>query len=619
MGHFGKVSNYLYILDMSIDWKLLFHQLFALEIKKEFVLTADVADREDIYTRLLNAFVHYSPNSFNDVIDATMQAESAVHARQIREDFYEHPVSRALIRDLNFAGCVDAASREHAAIERFLAVIEANQERPIASAESFFASAEGENVAAAFADGGAGVEQQVALVMVPGYAAHTIEFSIFDEMVADANAFFGRPEQRPLLRADGIDLEFEDHQTFYERGPSERPRFDILHPAGTELGNTTGHNHETTDLIAEWIATLPAKYAATKFIFLGYSKGAPIVLDIVHRHPHLAARILGYVTHAGVMQGAHAARLFLSQAEEILRDVPMSEFVERLRAENPASLARVISPLFSQIDTSWLSLPRIRAVFEMLGYDTSDYERKADRLLGGREVSELLEGARDLAPLERVRWSLVHLGNENFSVPTYIFNLSAVADVGDFVRPVELDLGGTIGPSLMAPTFGEDGALDWEHLSIDALVLYFTSLAGFKNSPGGLFDTQVDLAGSKTLHLDRRALEASLTAEELGALWADGEVRAILQRNGVETPEQLAQTPRCELIKAEHRSNLDAVDLGEFRGHHWSLFQQALRPPPEVSRKHATWKFPRKAYMRALVQLLALRNLADLYTAEGVR
>lgn len=605
-------SRDLYVRDMFVDWKLLFHQLFALEIRKEFVLSAPAEQQEDIYTRLLNAFVHYSPRSFGELIDAAIQAENAEEAREIREDFYQHPVSRALIHELDFSLSMGAEIRSAPVVSSFLKVIEDNRSRAIEPDENFFASREGESLTDAFACDGDENKQHVALVMVPGYAAHTIAYAIFEEIVADANTFHGRPADRPLLSADGLDLEFEDFKTFYQRGTGERPRFDILHPAGLELGNTTGSNDETTDMIASWVESLPEKYDETKFIFLGYSKGAPIVLDIPVRHPELTGRILGYVSHAGVLQGAHAARFFHEQVEEILRDIPMGEFVERLRAEDPASLARVLSPLFSKVDVSWLSLPRVRAVFDELGYDTSAYERQADRLLGGREVRELLDGTRDLSPLERVRWSLVHLNDQSFSSETYLFNLSAVTDVQDFVRPVEPANGGAVGPSLVAPTFRDEGGLDWKHLSIDALVLYFTSLAGFKNSPGGLFDTQVDLGGSKALLLDERPLSASLHTEEIETLWADEDVRAAVSDGGVSSVEEFASRPRCELISKEDRGNIDVVDLGEFRGHHWSLFRQAFRPPAEVSEEHAVWGFPRKAYMRALLQVLALRNLIDV-------
>lgn len=603
---------------MAIDWKLLFHQLFALEIRKEFVLAAPEGERDDVYTRLLNAFVQYSPRSFGELIEETMAAGSPEEAYEIRSRFYEHPVNRALIRDLDFSRSIDGDHRVIPEISTYLATIERHQGRAISSEENFFASEEGKNVARAFAFDGDSNDQSVALVMIPGYAAHTIPYAIFEEFVADANTYYGRPAERPLLEADGIDLTFEDAKTFYGRGEPGRPVFDVLHPAGLELGNTTGHNLETTDLIADWVRDLPERYAETKLIFLGYSKGAPIVLDIVHRHPDLAGRTLGFVTHAGALQGAHAARLFLEQAESVLREVSMADFVARLREEDPVKLAAVISPIFSQLDMSWLSLPRIREVFESLGVDTSDYERQAERLLGGREVREILDGVRDLSPQERARWSLVHLRDQKFPEPTYIFNLSALADVRDFVRPVDPTRGGAVGPSLVAPTFDDEGKIDWEHLSIDALVLYFTSLAGFRAAPGGLFDTQVDLASSKTMLLDTRPLCESLRPSEIDALWEDEDVRSFITEHRNHDRQSFANTPRSQLIPVAERANIDAIDLGEFRGHHWSLFKQALRPPQELSETHALWRFPRKAYMRALAQVLALRNLVDAQSREAV-
>ena len=594
----------------AIDWKLLFSQLFALEIKKEYVLTAP-ADGEAIFERLLNAFVQYSPGSFNDVIDAAMAAANPAEAHRARTAFYEHPVGRALIRDLDFSRSIGADVRKLAPVDRFLSAIEANQRRPIGRNEGFFSSPEGENLAAGFAYDGADDDQRVALVMVPGYAAHTIKFCIFDEIVVDANRFHGRPRERPLLRADGIDLDFEDHATFYGRGRGGQRSIDILHPAGKELGNTTGRNRETTDLIREWVDQLPEAYRDTKLIFLGYSKGAPIVLDMVNRHPDLSERTLGYVTHAGVVQGTNVARLILEQAEDILRDVPIGQFIERLRAEDPTSLARVVSPLFAHLDLSWISLPRIRAVFDVLGYDIAPYERQVDRILGGREVRELLDGAIDMAPAERVRWNLKYLDDDTFSDPAFIFNLSALTDIADLVRPVDLERGGEVGPSLLAPTLTATGEVDWSRLSLDALFLYFSSMEGFKNAPGGLYDTQVDLANTKTLHLDRRPLADSLSAAEIADLWADDELRDVLARNQVTSVEALAETPRRELIEPANRANVDAIDLGEFRGHHWSLFEQALRPPAELSSTHAVWSFPRKAYMRALLQVMALHNLVS--------
>jgi len=136
-----------------------------------------------------------------------------------------------------------------------------------------------------------------------------------------------------------------------------------------------------------------------------------------------------------------------------------------------------------------------------------------------------------------------------------------------------------------------------------------TSIEGFKSAPGGLFDAQVELANTKTPILDRRPLADSLTEEDLAELWVDERLQDLWAQCGIESLEQLGQVPRRRLFPSEGRENIDAIDLGEFRGHHWSPFIQALRPPPELSSEHASWDFPRAAYMRALLQLLAFQNL----------
>lgn len=594
-----------------IDWKLLFNQLFALEIKKEYVISAGREDSAEFLDRLLRAYTQYSPGTFNDALDEISSVESSDDAYEARLGFYENPIHRRLISDLELSRCVGDEVAELKGVQRFLEVIRRHKDRPVAEDESFLASPEGRNMIDAFRVDDDDNDQEVAFVLVPGYAAHTIKYVLFEEMVKDVNSFYGRPPERSLLKEDGIDLEFEDHETYYSRGEAQAIPFDILQPAGKELGNTTGFNTETTDLLRKWVDTLPERYANKKLIFFGYSKGASIMLDLVKRHPDLSDRVLGFVTFSGVVQGTHVARLALDEADRFLREVPLGNFVERLRKEDAAELGSVISPLFAELDLSWLSVPRIRAVFDILGYDITPLEKQIDHALESREVHELLDGARDLTPSERIRWNLEHLDNETFRSPAYIFNISALTDVKDFVRPIGLRSEGSEGRSLLAPVLNSEGTLDWKQLSLDALFLYVTSIDGFKNAPGGLFDTQVELGNTKTPLIDRRPLSASLTDEELAALWEDEALRGQMKRNGIRSLEQLANTPRRDLIPTERCDNIDAIDLGEFKGHHWSPFIQALRPPPELSEEHAVWDFPRKAFMRALLQVLAFHNLVQ--------
>ena len=66
-----------------------------------------------------------------------------------------------------------------------------------------------------------------------------------------------------------------------------------------------------------------------------------------------------------------------------------------------------------------------------------------------------------------------------------------------------------------------------------------------------------------------------------------------------------------DLISEKRLKNLKPYDLGEFKGHHWSLFHQAFRAPPDISKDYAIWEFPRKAYMRALLQTIALYRMVN--------
>lgn len=601
----------------QVDWKLLFNQLFALEIKKEHILSRGASNPDQQLQELLSAYTQYSPVSFNDALEELSSMRSSDAAYLAKKAFYENPANQRLIAELDFSRSVGDQLRRYPDVREFLDVIWSCKDRLIAEDENFFESVEGQNVVESFRrDGGKNV-QDVTIVLIPGFAGHTIKYPLFEEIWKDINVHNDRPAERPLMREDGIDIVFEDHVAFYGRSSNRRPIFDIIQPAGIELGNTMGPNEETTEKVYQWINTLPKKYRKTKLVFVGYSKGAPVVFELLQRHPELVERVLGVVTFCGVIQGTQVARQFLEQAGSVLRDVPVGEFLEKLRDKEPSHLGTALSPLFSDIDLSWLSIPRIRAVFDILGYDIGPLERQIEQVLGSREIRESLDGARDLSPLERVRWNLLHYNSETFSSPMYHLNLSALTDVTDFVRPAGLrKLDPEMG-SMLVPALTAEGQLDWEHLSLDALFLYVTSIEGFKLAPAGLFDTQVDLAGTKSPLIDRRPLSESLDEEELRSLWEDAEVREILERRGISSLEQLAHSPRRDLTPRSERSTIDAVDLGEFKGHHWAPFIQALRPPPELSSGHAVWDFPRKAFMRALLQLISFYNLVKYAEPDG--
>ena len=445
-----------------VDWKLLFHQLFALEIRKQHGLGSGSADDERALDRLLIAYTAYLPASFADAIATCAAAESSNGAYEARRRLFFDPASRQLIADFDLRRSVGDSVAARPRVRAFLDAIERYRDRAVAPDESFFASPEGRNVVTAMAGTGG---RKVAFVMVPGYAAHTIEYPIFEEMVVDANRHYGRPALRPVLAADGIDLEFEDHASYYARGNDEPRTLDLLHPAGAEMGNTAGYNAETADLMYDWIRSLPPAYDDAQLILLGYSKGAPIVLELLARHPELSERLLGVVSFAGVIQGTNVARTALAQADELLRGRSIGELIDQLQEEDPESLGRILSPLFAHVDVELASWPVLADVLEVFDYDVAPVRKLYDRLLDGRELRELLDGLHDLAPVERTRWNLLHFDDDAFRRPAFVMNLSAITDIEDFVQPLGVNDDGSAPASLLAPVLTDQGELDWSRFS----------------------------------------------------------------------------------------------------------------------------------------------------------
>ena len=592
----------------SVQWKLFFNQMFALELHKEVL---GKAGSDQLWQDALKRYTAYTPNSFSGSIAATLGVSTSHEAYRMRQAIFDDPQNYALISRLSFAASIPSGIQDIAAVSAYLRGIEANRNRAIGSEENFFASPEAANLVEALAySGGKAKGQQVAMIMMPGYAAHAIKFGIFPEIAADMNTTWGREPARPLLdEGNGLDLRFEDAKTFYGKSRGGPAAFDMLAPVGMELGNTVGRHAETAELLAKWLQNLPPRFSNSKLILLGYSRGAPVILEMLKTHPELKARVIGLVTYGGVIQGTHVARSAATELREYLGKRSIGEMVDTIRRKGVTKSIDAIAPFVSSFDLGFLKMPVIKDIMDLFEVDSSHIEGQVDRLLEGREVRELLEGADDLAPVGRTAWNLRHFDNELLDPGTFVFNLSGIADISMFASRLAANNRRQRPNALITPKLKNDGKLDWQSFSLDAWFLYLSSLEGFKMAPGGLYDTQVDLQHSKTPWLDQSPLSASLLPEELASLWDEADIRKKLQGSGIHSLAQFSNTPRSQLLSAAQWNNIRAYDLGEFKGHHWSLFHQAFRAPPELSPDHAIWEFPRKAFMRALLQTIALYNV----------
>ncbi|MEE2743332.1 MAG: hypothetical protein VYD54_05450, partial [Bdellovibrionota bacterium] len=496
-------------------------------------------------------------------------------------------------------------------VQKFLYSILKNSNRDIGLKENFFSSVEGKNMMKGMTWGGVLKKtQKVAFVIVPGYAAHLIKFPIFEEIIGDANDYYGRPRLRPILSEETmVDFKIEDHKAFYGRANGVENTFDVLSLAGWENGNTVGKNIESTKLLVKWLEDLPSIYKDHKFILLGYSKGAGVVLDAVRESPTLRKRIMGFVTYAGVVQGTGIARTALKTLDEVTGDKTLSEVVDKANEKAGEKLLHEITPLFLNSPIAAYKLPVMKEVLKNFEVEFAPMKKMADRVMEGTEIRTLRDGAIDMSPFVRTRWNLLHSNNDYFSPGTFIFNLSAVTDISTFSNPGGTTVLGEKKPNILAPKLTDKGKIDWENFSLDAIFLYLSSIEGFRGAPGGLYDTQVELGNTKSFLVDNRPLSHSLKEQELQDLWSDKRVRTLLKKNNITKYTEFIGMPRNRLLRESETDHIGAFDLGEIRGHHWSNMVQALRPPPTLSKVHARWTFPRMAYMRALTQIMALYNI----------
>lgn len=590
----------------KVDWKLFFNQLFALEIRKEMEGEGyPNGAQEDA----LREHIGYTPYSFNESINKILEADTSARAFALRQEIFGSAGNLSLVEKAGFVASIPDNLRKNPKVAQFLSSIESQRKRSISPTENFFSSPEGlATINALTLDG----VDDVALVLIPGYAAHAIKFEIFPEILADMNRLKGRPVTRPLLDdRNGFDLKYQSHRDFYSRSGESRPSFDILHPAGKELGNTVGFNAETADLMAKWLESLPSSYSKKKFILLGYSKGAPTIFEMLQRHPGLKSRVIGVVTFCGVVQGTNIARQVKSQLGDVLGVRTIGDLIKKVRRKGLSASLSNMAPFLSPLDLGFTKIDRIKEAMAIYGVDTSDLSEMVDRFINGREIRELVDGLDDLSPLTRSLWNLRYMNDDLVAPNTFVFNSSAVTDISAFASSRVSTSQRRRDTALIAPNIGRDGAIRWKDFSLDAIFLYLSSIGGFTLAPAGLYDTQVDLQNTKTPWIDQSPLSATLLETEIRALWDDPQVRTKVAERGISSYESFRSSPRSDLISSQRLKNLKPYDLGEFKGHHWSLFHQAFRAPAELSKDYAVWDFPRKAYMRALLQTIALYRIVN--------
>ncbi|MBF0361205.1 MAG: hypothetical protein HQK49_09350 [Oligoflexia bacterium] len=609
-GCFGGCNKTKHSINKNdVNWKLLFAQLFASEIKKE------IPTKTPVSTQLDNYFT-YSSLSFDKAEEeikfrAKKDGNKSEDIYRQRINIFENNKEKAKALKIDFKSSISKRVRNNPEIKNFLKSIISNSKSKNQD-ENYFTTKEAQDVikALSFTQTQNQTNQKVAIILFPGFAAQSSKDYIFEELAISANKYYGRPSTRPIELDTGITVVGEDYRHFYgdKYYSSTSNIVDILHPIGQELGNSIGSNQRREIAFKDWILKLPSKYKDTKLILVAHNSAGPAILDMLAKYSDVRKKVLGVVTIAGIVQGSGMARLSQEKIKNILENILGENIYQKislLAKKTPEVVDKLIACLDFPTDNINLNLEPFKNILQKMGVDTTLLADRFKKYLETLNTIDIINGINDLTPYEQIKWHLKYFNNKYFDHKMFFMNLSALFDPQTLVRPRGENPLMEKEPSPIVPMLDDNGNIDWQNFSMDALYLSLISIPGFKNTSAGLFDGNVELGNSKSLLLDSRPLSSSLTKKELLKLWSDPEMQEIYKERKI-TESMLYNSPRNTLIKAKNTSNIHAIDLGEVLA---SSISVAYKQFIKLNSKHPEWKFPRMALMRALMQVLALYNL----------
>jgi dienelactone hydrolase len=128
--------------------------------------------------------------------------------------------------------------------------------------------------------------------------------------------------------------------------------------------SSTAHNAQ---MIRDYVAALPPEYDNRPIVLVGYSKGAPDILQAVVDYPQLAERVVAVVSMAGSIGGSPLADLASQNQANLLTLVPGAECD---RGDEGA-----VDSLRTQVRADWLAsnpLPSSIRYYSLITYPHPD-------------------------------------------------------------------------------------------------------------------------------------------------------------------------------------------------------------------------------------------------------
>lgn len=561
----------------QVNWRAVFAELVAKNIRQN-------SSNDEKAVQLASHSMYYNESGFQATSEAILNSRSSEEAFMKRESYlgmtrekYAGLLKASTLRSLQVPSANGANAQQ----------LVATLVTPQAPSANYFETPHGRAVSQAL--------KNYVFLVLPGFASHTIADYTWPEIVKQANSHQGREEIRIGLPKGDPNLHTAYLQ-FYSKGDNG---FDVIHPMGYELGYSMGHDADSARELAAWlrgIKSLP-RFANKRIVILGYSKGTSIAHSLVATYPDVAKDVAAIITMAGVAQGAVPAESGVNKAMEALNIKSQDEFVNKV--ETTVALASVVGTSLAPAMMGAALGPNVPADVPVNAIATKALQQVA----AAPENARVLEGIVDMSQFQRTKWNLLNMNDAKIQSKITIFNLSAIANMKDFLIPQPItNPNQPLSTPTIVPQLTTSG-IDERKFSRDDGFLYATSISGFRESPGGLFDAQVAWLDTKSMMLDRRPLADTFKPNQIKELQSE------LADQGLSLPNGYEAIPRNRLLAAvsnNQMKNMNFVDLGEMRGTHWDLaFEEVYKSrQPAATDYHHT--FPRLALQESVLEFLAI-------------
>lgn len=571
----------------KVDWKETFAKIFANHINQDEIKAPNsypsfMKIKESIY---------YNPKPFETIYQDILEEPTSLGVLEKKEKVLsnDRTLEKLIRRKFSRMDFYRTGARS------FVEFLEKEFEKEEGPIGNYFETSLGQSMV--------DILQDTIFIILPGFGNHLIQEMVFPDLVEEINEYYGRPRSRPFFQ-ESLTQGFINYREYYGN-PSREIKFDILQPMGKEIGSTFATHAELSKTLKDWIIQLPGFYSEKDIVFIGYSMGATLALQILADFPEIRDRTRGIISLGGPLQGSTLADFLSKTIYNLVPSSGINELKEKL-----ASL-----PINSNLDTVIKSLEKnafekslfFKKLIENIPFLSENFKVSANQLfekLFYEDSRVILEGLYEEGTTHMLDWNLKYLNPEYFDRPITFFNLSFLANYKDFLIRGPIGEDGSKKPPEIIPQFLERG-IDTKAFSLDMLSQILISFNNQETIPGGLTDSMVNWNNSKFPVFDPLPLKDTYLKPVLQNAYQSSD---FLKSNF--SYEDFISLPRKEIFQKKDLGEMVFVDLGELRGTHWScFFRQVVRIPTIDEKLSNVHSFPHKALLKSIIETYGIYKL----------